>query len=84
MLVIVAGRVQYHQERCGFAGVRSKCQQHCPSVSPPDEIVVSVRPPIVFADAAINLIGTDAWHQGHRPEATRTTHLCRLLARPSK
>lgn len=37
-----------------------------------------------LAATAINLIRIDAWHQGHRPEATRTNHLCRLLAHPSK
>ncbi|MER5756152.1 transposase [Streptomyces sp. NPDC002088] len=30
-----------------------------------------------LAATAINLIRIDAWHQGHRPETTRTTHLCR-------
>ncbi|WP_344392001.1 transposase, partial [Streptomyces vastus] len=37
-----------------------------------------------LAATAVNLIRIDAWQQGHRPERTRTTHLCRLLARPSK
>ncbi|MFF0066697.1 IS1182 family transposase [Streptomyces sp. NPDC005279] len=37
-----------------------------------------------LAATAINLIRIDAWQQGHRPERTRTTHLCRLLADPSK
>jgi hypothetical protein len=37
-----------------------------------------------LAATAVNLIRIDAWQQGHRPEHTRTTHLCRLLARPSK
>ncbi|MEU0203827.1 MULTISPECIES: transposase [unclassified Streptomyces] len=33
---------------------------------------------------ATNLIRIDAWQQGHRPERTRTTHLCRLLTHTSK
>jgi len=39
-----------------------------------------------LAATAVNLIRIDGWHQGHRPEAeaTRTTHLCRLLTHPSK
>jgi transposase len=32
-----------------------------------------------LAATAVNLARIDAWQQGHRPEATRTTHLCRLL-----
>ncbi|MET9382189.1 transposase [Streptomyces sp. NPDC002928] len=30
-----------------------------------------------LAATAINLIRIDAWRQGHRPETTHTTHLCR-------
>lgn len=37
-----------------------------------------------LAATAVNLIRIDAWQQGHRPERTRTTHLSRLLRRPSK
>ncbi|MET7913789.1 transposase [Streptomyces avermitilis] len=37
-----------------------------------------------LAATAVNLIRIDAWQQGHHPERTRTTHLCRLLTRPSK
>lgn len=37
-----------------------------------------------LAAAAVNLVRIAAWQQGHRPEATRTTHLCRLLTHPSK
>ncbi|MDQ0931703.1 IS1182 family transposase [Streptomyces turgidiscabies] len=37
-----------------------------------------------LAATALNLIRLDAWQQGHRPEHTRTTHLCRLLTHPSK
>ncbi|MEU6011809.1 transposase [Streptomyces sp. NPDC047453] len=33
-----------------------------------------------LAATAVNLIRIDAWQQGHRPERTRTTHLCRLFA----
>ncbi|MFI7704259.1 IS1182 family transposase [Nonomuraea sp. NPDC049480] len=33
-----------------------------------------------LAATAINLVRIDAWQQGHRPERTRLTHLCRLLA----
>ncbi|MDH2394117.1 IS1182 family transposase [Streptomyces sp. HNM0663] len=37
-----------------------------------------------LAATAINLIRIDTWQRGHRPERTRTTHLRRLLAQPSK
>ncbi|MGP3921524.1 IS1182 family transposase [Nonomuraea sp. 10N515B] len=32
-----------------------------------------------LAATAINLTRIDAWQQGHRPEPTRVSHLCRLL-----